>query len=191
MVIKMEKKLTDEEIVKALKFAIAQGEPDGIGFWNSDMKWCGFSMSDVLDLIHRLQEENADLREKNEKLYELGLNENTARFEDMKKIERLEDEVQRLAKVEMELIGKIADKSAEIERLTEVRNDFRQEVITLNNEKLELQKQVDEYFKKAYFYYQRCKMYGIEFFYDDEFEAKPAKEGKTIAFPKFKGDEVE
>lgn len=55
-----------------------------------------------------------------------------------------------------------------------------------------LQKQVDEYFKKAYFYYQKCKAYGIEFFYDDEFEAKPAKEGKTIAFPKFNGeDEVE
>lgn len=52
-----EKKLTDEEIVKALKFAIAQGEPDGIGFWNSDMKWCGFSMRDVLDLINRLKEQ--------------------------------------------------------------------------------------------------------------------------------------
>lgn len=103
--------------------------------------------SRILDCIHRLQSEsqkqyedyclleaensvlrqenenlridNEDLREKNENLYELGLNENTERFEDMKKIERLEDEVQRLAIVEMDLIGKIADKSAEIERLTE------------------------------------------------------------------------
>ena len=34
--------------------------------------------------------------------------------------------------------------NAEIERLTEAMSDFRQEVITLNIEKLELQKQVDE-----------------------------------------------
>ena len=46
-----EKKLNGEEIISALKFAIAQGEPDGIGFWNNDMKWCEFSMCDVLDLI--------------------------------------------------------------------------------------------------------------------------------------------
>ena len=29
---KEENKILDEEIVKALKFAISQGEPDGIGF---------------------------------------------------------------------------------------------------------------------------------------------------------------
>ena len=52
-----EKTLTVEEIVKALKFAIAQGEPDGIGFWNSNMKWCGFSMSDVLKLVNRQKAE--------------------------------------------------------------------------------------------------------------------------------------
>lgn len=62
----------------------------------------------------------------------------------------------------------------------------------------ELQKQVDElkelsdgYFTKAYFYYQKCKAYGIENFYDDELEPKPAKEGKTITFPKFEHIEVE
>lgn len=61
----------------------------------------------------------------------------------------------------------------------------------LQDENAGLKEQVDEYFTKAYFYYQKCKAYGIEFFYNDEFEAKPAKEGKTIAFPKFKGEEVE
>ena len=58
----------------------------------------------ILDLIHPLQKENADLREKNEKLYELGLNENTARFEDMKKIERLEDALKDKIKRNEELI---------------------------------------------------------------------------------------
>ena len=38
----------------------------------------------------------------------------------------------------------IEEQKAEIERLTEAMSDFRQEVITLNIEKLELQKQVDK-----------------------------------------------
>ena len=33
-----ENKILDEEIVEALKFAISQGEPDGIGFWDTSMK---------------------------------------------------------------------------------------------------------------------------------------------------------
>ena len=49
--------------------------------------------------------DNDDLREKNEELYEIGLNENTARLGDMRTIERLED--------------KVAEQKAEIERLTE------------------------------------------------------------------------
>lgn len=68
----------------------------------------------------------------------------------------------------------------------------------MKEQNAELQKQVDEskelfdrYFKKAYFYYQKCKAYGIENFYDDELEPKPAKEGKTITFPKFEHIEVE
>ena len=43
-----------------------------------------------------------------------------------------------------EVFDLIHRQKAEIERLTEIRNSFRQEVITLNNEKLELQKQVDD-----------------------------------------------
>lgn len=68
----MEKKLTDEEIVKALKFAIAQGEPDGIGFWNSDMKWCEFSMSDVLNLVNRQKEEIEQLSKDYESVVEMN-----------------------------------------------------------------------------------------------------------------------
>ena len=45
-------KILDEQIVKALKFAISQGEPDGIGFWDSHMKWCEFSIQDILDFIN-------------------------------------------------------------------------------------------------------------------------------------------
>ena len=62
----------------------------------------------------------------------------------------------------------------------------------LQEENAGLKEQVDKYFTKACLYYAICKGYGIDNFYDDELEPKPAKEGKTITFPKFKGkDEVE
>ena len=48
-----------------------------------------------------------ELTEKNEKLYEIGLNENTARFEDMKNIERLEDKTAELQKQVDEYKSKI------------------------------------------------------------------------------------
>ena len=32
-----ENKILCNEIVQALKFAISQGEPDGIGFWDTSM----------------------------------------------------------------------------------------------------------------------------------------------------------
>ena len=67
----------------------------------------------------------------------------------------------------------------------------------LLKENAELQRKVDElteryvrYFKKAYFYYQICQSYGIENFYDDELEPKPAKECKSITIPKFEHIEV-
>lgn len=56
------KKLDNEEIVKALKFAIAQEKPNGIGYWNDKYEWVEFSMKDVFDLIHRLQAENEQLK---------------------------------------------------------------------------------------------------------------------------------
>lgn len=99
------------------------------------------------------------------------------------------------AKQSLDLINR---QKAEIERLNGCVLKYAE---TLGNEQrksAELQKQVDElkelsegYFKKAYFYYQKCKAYGIENFYDDELEPKPAKEGKTITIPKFEHIEVE
>ena len=116
-----EKKLTDEEIVKALENC-----NNGLTDMNRhscdtcpyrEIESCGKAqMTDCLDLIHRLQAE-----------------------------------IERLAKVEMDLISKIADKSAEIERLTE-EIDQRREMMhrmdcnyaTELHKNAELQKQVDE-----------------------------------------------
>lgn len=70
-----ETKILDEEIVKALKFAISQGEPDGIGFWDSNMKWHEFSIQDILDFINhqkaeieRLNKINAELQKQVDRL---------------------------------------------------------------------------------------------------------------------------
>ena len=64
-----ENKMLYEDIVQALKFAISQGEPDGIGFWDSSMKWQEFSIQDILDFINhqkaeieRLNKINAELQ---------------------------------------------------------------------------------------------------------------------------------
>lgn len=64
-----ENKILYEDIVQALKFAISQGEPDGIGFWDTSMKWCEFSIQDILDFINhqkaeieRLNKSNAELQ---------------------------------------------------------------------------------------------------------------------------------
>ena len=64
-----ENKILYEDIVQALKFAISQGEPDGIGFWDTSMKWREFSMPDILDFINhqkaeieRLNKTNAELQ---------------------------------------------------------------------------------------------------------------------------------
>jgi chromosome segregation ATPase len=78
-------------------------------------------------------------------------------------------------------------------------NDEQQRIIFgLEEEKRQLQKQVDElkqmvdvYFTKAVLYYHICKGYGIENFHDEELEAKPTSEGKTITFPKFESKGVE
>ena len=66
---KEENKILYKDIVQALKFAISQGEPDGIGFWDSNMKWCEFSIQDILDFINhqkaeieRLNKTNAELQ---------------------------------------------------------------------------------------------------------------------------------
>ena len=65
---KEQNKILYEEIVQALKFAISQGEPDGVGFWDSSMKWREFSVQDVLDFINSQKEEIEQLNERNEEL---------------------------------------------------------------------------------------------------------------------------
>jgi hypothetical protein len=74
----MEKKLTDEEIVKALENC-----NDGITDMNrhscdvcpyKEIETCGKAqMTDCLDLIHRLQDENAELKERVDELEQLLL----------------------------------------------------------------------------------------------------------------------
>ena len=95
-------------------------------------------------LLAKAEKEIERLKKINEELYYSGLNENTARLGDMKKIEHLEDkvatlteEVERLAKVNMENIGKIAD-------LLEERENLQAELIATEDARLELKKQVDE-----------------------------------------------
>lgn len=102
-----EKKLTDEEIVRALECcAVEPCEDCGNCPRFTKEKLCHkANAKQSLDLIRRLQSENKRLSEKAVAL-EVETNNQKAKIE-------------RIAKVEMDLIGKIADKSAEIERLTE------------------------------------------------------------------------
>ena len=65
---KEENKILYEEIVQALKFAISQGEPDGIGFWDTNMKWREFSVQHILDFINSQKEEIEQLNKINTKL---------------------------------------------------------------------------------------------------------------------------
>ena len=72
-----EKKLTDEEIVKALEcgcLAVVYGEycEKCILY---DIESCAVVPDAIIDLIHRLQDENAELKEENEQwetLYHIG-----------------------------------------------------------------------------------------------------------------------
>lgn len=99
-------------------------------------------------------------------------------------IHRLQDENERL-KSHMKA-KEIADEHVRKMRGTDLRT-----IAELQKQVDELNKLSDGYFVKAYFYYQKCKAYGIENFYDDELEPKPAKGGKTITFQKFEHIEVE
>lgn len=65
---KEETKILYEEIVKALKFAISQGEPDGIGFWDTSTNWREFSIQDILDVINSQKEEIEQLNKRNKEL---------------------------------------------------------------------------------------------------------------------------
>lgn len=142
----MEKKLTDEEIVKAFehcnkslphdKCLLAEQHKED---WVTCQSKCGRM---IIDLIHRLQDENKDLRQKNEKLYELGLNENTARFEDMKKIERLEDAVEGLTAENKVLHQEKAELQKQVDEVEQLL------LITKTNKSIEQKKTVKEYAEK-------------------------------------------
>ena len=60
--------MEDEELVKALKFAIEQKELDWAGYWNEKYQWIEFSMKDVFDVIQRLQSDNESLKKQVDEL---------------------------------------------------------------------------------------------------------------------------
>ena len=138
-----EKKLTDKEIVKGLK--------------NWILHDCTAKQEDLvnaLDLIHRLQSENAELKEDNESwknIFHIG--------EERKYRKMFNEEWKKEYQKELDKQGKglIAgspdfdyvykryfEQKAEIERLTEKYENMHGEIILLNHEKLEYKKQVDE-----------------------------------------------
>ena len=78
-----------------------------------------FLMKRLNELFGQVLAENDDLKEKNEELYELGLNENTARFEDMLKIERLEDKIAEQDKGYIELDLECRELRTKVDDLTE------------------------------------------------------------------------
>ena len=142
---------TLESIIFGLKETIKEKDAEIARQKDIIQKQCDFVEKLEAD-YGKLVEENADLKEKNEKLYEIGLNENTARFEDMKKIDRLEDEIAhkngiiRLLEKDIEDLHKALEK-----RVEDVYEDFmkdyklmREELDGCCEENADLQKQVDE-----------------------------------------------
>ena len=149
-----EKKLTDEQIINALK--VVKKETLAYEYDKEQRRFEYVTGKEILDLIHRLQDENERLKCNSYTTSWKG-----KFFEAKKEIDNMQDvifaleEEKRLLKKEIETQRKIIEyqdglpdlveqQKAEIERLMGSINEFRQEVITLNNEKLELQKQVDE-----------------------------------------------
>ena len=145
-----EKKLTDEEIAKAILQQIEYNK--SIPYINEWKEIKVIKFTDVLDFIHRLQERVFDYENLESHAKKLEL-------ENIEQKEIIEKQVNIYEKLENSY-GKLfqdnSEQKAEIERLTEVRNAFRQEVITLNNEKLELQKQVDILQESHYITYERA-----------------------------------
>lgn len=95
---KEETKILYEEIVKALKFAISQGEPDGIGFWDTSMNWREFSIQDILDFINHQKAEIERLNERNKELTSIAeyqQNSNMKRWKIIKEKEKENAELQK------------------------------------------------------------------------------------------------
>lgn len=161
----MEKKLTDEEVnatVKSLKWLCNQ-IPNDLGNSNEEkmLKCIQLYCEQGISLIHRLQDENERLTEERQSLV-TKLNQTDEAVDywcDKFKAEKAE--IERLASVNMQTIGKNAD----------------------------LQMKVDEYYQRAFVYYKKCKAYGMDF-KDEEFEIQ-AKDGKVFKMPKFTTNEEE
>ena len=123
-----------ESIIFGLKETIKEKDAEIARQKDIIQKQCEFVEKLEAD-YGKLVEENADLKEKNEKLYEIGLNENTARFEDMKKIDRLEDEIAhkngiiRLLEKDIEDLHKALEK-----RVEDVYEDFMKDYKLMREE---------------------------------------------------------
>ena len=111
-----EKKLTDEEIVKALECCGSEEDCLSCPYHKKNMLCYYTRCSDTLDLIHRLQAENEELREK------------------------LIDEQFSVDK----WMEENAEQKAEIERLTEYNANLNGMCLEFIDKNAELQKQVDE-----------------------------------------------
>lgn len=141
----MEKKFTDEEVIEVLKNCGA-----GIHSSNRECRYCvleddGRCVNNLrkysLDLIHRLQEENAGLLKENE---ELTISYHGVQKQAAKRIVELTTQVDKLT-------NEKAEQEAEIERLTAAINQRREMMSRMDcnyatelQKNAELQKQVDE-----------------------------------------------
>ena len=166
-----EKKLTDEEIIKALECCI---NDEGCDCGNcpdfTKEKLCHkANAKQSLDLIHRLQEQNGKLKtlvshfEQLEKALSTEIEQLRSNYENLKERyvkvldlnekviaeqkEIIEKQVKIYEKLENsygELVQKNAEQKAEIERLTELQSRGGYRVAELSIENAELQKQVEE-----------------------------------------------
>ena len=111
-----EKKLTDEEIVKAVSYLAETGEGRG---WIDGYKCKVIKFADILDLIHRLQSENEQLKK--------------PKFGNWKvKFFKAQAEIERLT-----------------EEKNDILFDFKDRVASAEQENAELQKQVDKCFMEV------------------------------------------
>lgn len=116
--------MSDEEIIKTLKFAIAQDEVECIGYWDEKYRWVECSMKDVFDVIQRLQAEKEELKQ--------------TKFGNWKvKFFKAQEEIERLTEREtfLENAWKTSLESTQTVEIALKANRAREE---------ELQKQVDE-----------------------------------------------
>lgn len=166
-----EKKLTDEEVIKA--FELCRDWEQGTcakcplnGLHEAFTLGCDKVRARyILDIFNR---QKAEIESLKKDYIELDLECRELRTYLDKELDEHEEftktakaEIERLASVNMQTIGKNAD----------------------------LQMKVDEYYQRAFVYYKKCKAYGMDF-KDEEFEIQ-AKDGKVFKMPKFTTNEEE